>query len=32
MAMNMRISIRTVIFTKVELSDTDTIYFHQAMK
>ena len=30
--MNTRVSTRTGIYAKVELSHPDTIYFHQAMK
>ena len=32
MVTNMRISIRTEIFSKLSVSDPDTMYFHQAMK
>ena len=32
MAMNMRIYRRTKIYAKEEVSNPDTIYFHQAMK
>ena len=32
MVTNMRISRRTEIFSKLSVSDPDTMYFHQAMK
>ena len=32
MVVNMRISRRTEIYVKAEVSDPDTMHFHQAMK
>ena len=32
MAINMRLSRRTEIYAKEAVSDTNTMYFHQAMK